>query len=417
MRIVDPKLTMRIVDPKLIRKNIVLIDFTLSGHHLSFLRDFSSVLIQDGHHVFALVPEASKLEAYMKLHLKEKACLFKAVEFNEFVFDRSGTPLTLAVNQLRRWRHEAQQIRNIEKKFALKVDLVFYAWLDNQFGRFTRPRLLDKAFPYKWSGLYFHPYHLRLEKNIIYQKVSWKDCDGILLSKNCIGVAVHDQAIIHDFSKRVNKPVFHFPETADDSFPDYTLPLYRELKQKAAGRLIVGMIGCEASKGTMTLLRTAKMADPESYYFAFLGILPRNSFSENDWQELQSFIASKPENAYFKFESIPEGSAYNAVFDAFDIPFLVYDKFISSSNRLTKAAIFKKLVLASNNYCVGDDVRKYNLGIAVPPKNPEAALDALKVLSNKIKAKDFPYQHWEEYRELNSIPKLKERFIEILNHL
>lgn len=398
-------------------RNIVLVDFTLSGHHLSFLKDFSNVLVNLDWNVFALVPEADRLQSFMHAHLNGHAGQFKAVEFKEYVFEKKASTVELSYRQLRKWKQEAQQVKEIEERYAIKIDLVFYAWLDNQFSRFTPPWLLDKVFPYKWSGLYFHPYHLRLEQDVFLKQVSWKDCDGILLAKNCLGVALHDQSIIKNFSKRVNKPVIHFPETADDTPPDYNLPLYKEIKQKAKGRIVVGMIGCEAFKGTMTMLRLAKLADPQIFYFAFLGILPQHTFNSEDWQELMSFVESKPENAFFKFESIPEGSAYNAVFDAIDIPFLVYDHFISSSNRLTKAAIFRKLVLASDNFCVGDDVRNFKLGIGVTPKDPEAALNALQILAEKIKAKDYPEDNWRLYRELNSVSKLEERFTEILNKL
>ena len=125
-------------------------------------------------------------------------------------------------------------------------------------------------------------------------------------------------------------------------------------------------------------------------------------------------IEEERENCFFKFEPIPEGSAYNAIFCAFDIPFLVYDNFISSSNRLTKAAIFRRLVLASNNYCVGEDVIRYNLEEAVTPKDPLAALKGLEKLRNRINKEDYPYEMWKIYQELNSEEKLFERFKEII---
>src|SRR5206468_1653958 len=152
---------------------------------------------------------------------------------------------------------------------------------------------------------------------------------------------------------------------------------YLAIKENANGRIVVGMIGCEKHKGTLTMMRMARYADPSKYYFAFLGILPQQTYSKNEWLEVEDFIASAKENCYFYFHPIPEGAAYNAVFSAIDIPFLVYEHFISSSNRLTKAAIFKKLVLASDNFCVGDDVRKYELGATIRPDDYNAALSGL----------------------------------------
>ena len=175
------------------------------------------------------------------------------------------------------------------------------------------------------------------------------------------------------------------------------------------------MIGCEKHKGTLTLMRMAKEADDSKYFFAFIGVLPKETYNELEWKEAEDFIDRNKENCYFFFHSVKEGAEYNAIFSSFDFPFLVYDNFISSSNRLTKAAIFCKLVLASNNYCVGDDVRKYNLGETVKPENYVAALEGLERLQHRFYSKNFPYKDWEEYKKINSEEMLSNRFQQILD--
>ena len=122
-------------------------------------------------------------------------------------------------------------------------------------------------------------------------------------------------------------------------------------------------------------------------------------------------------NCFFYFEQVPEGSAYNAVFCSFDIPFLVYDDFVSSSNRLTKAAIFQRLVLASDNYCVGEDVKTYRLGAAVRPQDPDATLQGLEQLKKKMEAGDLPLGEWKQYREMNSVAKLNGQFEKVVELL
>ena len=396
-------------------KNIVLINSSLQGHHLSFIRTFSKVLLDQGHSVYCIVPEPERILEWIEENCPITSNNFKGynyfIKLKSFKFGRFGQTF----EKLSRWRKEAALINRVESSNKIKIDLVFYAWLDYQLATFIPGFILDSLFPYKWSGLYFHPYHLRKTDLFINRSANWRDYDSVFLSGNCVAIAVHDQSIIKKFSKRIGKPVIHFPETADDSYPDYSNEHYIKIRQNANGRIVIGMIGCEKHKGTLTMMRLAKIADSGKYFFAFLGILPNETYTDEEWSEIQDFIHSGRENCYFFFKPIPEGAAYNAVFCAFDIPFLIYSNFISSSNRLTKAAIFKKLVLASDNYCIGDDVGYYKLGETVQPENYTSALHALEKLAEKINNKDYPVKEWEKYTWINSEDILKDRFKEIID--
>jgi hypothetical protein len=396
-------------------KNIVLINSSLQGHNLAFVRTFSKVLLEQGHSVYCIVPEPERISTWIAENcpgvLKNFKGYIYTVKLKKFKFRQVGRTL----EKLSKWRKEGELVKLTEQENKVKIDLVFYAWLDYQLATFMPQLILDLVFPYKWSGLYFHPYHLRKTNIYIDKKANWRDYDSVFLSKNCVAIAVHDQSIIEKFSKRIRKPVIHFPETADDSRPDLSNPHYIKIRQNAKGRIVIGMIGCEKHKGTLTMIRLAKIADPSKYYFVFMGVLPNETYTDEEWTEIQEFIHSANENCYFFFKSIPEGAAYNAVFCAFDIPFLIYSNFISSSNRLTKAAIFKKLVLASDNYCIGDDVGYYKLGEAVQPENYRSALNALEKLAEKINNNDYPVKEWEKYTWINSEEILKDRFREIID--
>ena len=396
------------------RKNIVLIDYTLDGHHLSYLRTFSKVLLDQGNRVICIAPGVNKIKEWLLQTCAEKVEFFHSYEYitdskSYQAFGKFNHTLSI----LSRWKIEASQIKNIQSELKLKIDLVFYAWLDNQLAAFIPPFVLDKIFPFKWSGLYFHPLHLRLEARSFKHKANWRDWDAILLAKNCLAVTVLDLGIQSGFQNRIGKRVIHFPDIADDSTPDTNYALAKEIKAKAAGRTVVGIIGCEGHKGTLTMANLALLTNPQQFYFVFLGILPEQTYAKEDWEELQVFIQENRENCFFKFESLPEGAAYNAVFSTFDIPFLVYNNFVSSSNRLTKAAIFHKLVLAADKYCVGENVQRYDLGEVVKPMDAEAALKGLEVVLQRIRSKSLPHKNWQVYRELNSEAKLYERFAEL----
>ena len=105
---------------------------------------------------------------------------------------------------------------------------------------------------------------------------------------------------------------------------------------------------------------------------------------------------------------------YNAIFNTFDIVYMVYREHFTSSNRLTKAAVFNKLVLASNKHFVGENVTNYNLGEIAASENINEQLDKLELLRNKIIHQDFPTEQWKLYAEKNSEKLLTEKFAEII---
>jgi hypothetical protein len=397
-------------------RTVVLIDYTLAGHHLSFIRTCSQLLLEMDCQVLCMTPESEQVKKWVHENCTSLTHQFFNYDYTPYSLKAPGGRTTSMLHSFQTWRHDKKEIRKATKQDQLKVDLVFYAWLDNHFAGFVHPFILDRLFPYQWSGLYFHPYHLRTEPASLDKKANWRDHDSILLSNNCKAVAIHDRSVAKKFSQRIKKTALIFPETADDTAPDLSNSLYLQIKEKAKGRKVIGMIGCESHKGTLTAMRMAKKADPLEYFFAFLGILPQSTYKQHDWDEAQAFINEQKENCFFHFHSIPEGAAYNAVFCAFDIPFLVYDNFISSSNRLTKAAIFQKLVLASGNYCVGQDVKDFQLGIGIKPGDVVEGLEALDSLTEKYKRSDLPVEMWKRYRELNSVGELKKKLKELISY-
>ena len=363
-----------------------------------------------------MMPEWERVHDWVNIQCKNQSALFSGIDF-ELPNYPSGGRLTRMLGAISRWRNYSNQIKTVEDKTGANVDLVFFAWIDSELHASLPPVVQAMLFPYYWSGLYFHPYHLRQTKKFLYRCAVWRDLDGIFMSRRCIAVALHDLSIVSAFSNRIGKPVIHFPETADCTPPNTDHPVAKMIREKANQRLVVGIIGCEPHKGTLNLVRAVVKADSARYFFAFIGNLPLDLYSESECLELSEFFDKPPENIITHFEPLNEGADYNAVFTAFDIPYLVYDNFISSSNRLTKAAYFERLVIAQNNYCVGSDVKEFDLGEAVPPGNPDAVTAGLERLEKRIRESNYPHDLWVKYRSLNSHEKLTERFQSIIELL
>ena len=400
-------------------KTIVLLDRQHEGHHLAFMNMFIEVLIKLKYKVVVFFPKPETVKLYLKKTLNEE-------EFNRLDLREYNEPskeyniwgrINFALSTLYEWRYVNKVLKNYEIETGRKIDYVYFSMLDEYLANYLTGSIVDLFFKYQWGGMYFHPKHLRYnESQIKGKKMSISDIDITLTSKKCIGVSVHDEGIIENFKNRISKNVVLFSETADDTEPDLNCKIALEIKERAAGRTVVGMVGLEWHKGGYTLYQLSQLASKEDFFFVFIGIRPDGGYSKEQLEQLTTFYSKNHENCFFYFQPLKEGAEYNAVFCALDIPFLVYNNFASTSNRLTKAAIFRKKVLAANKYCIADDIRKYGLGELVEEQNVEQCLTAIQKIHNDLKSNAYSdWSNYDIYRDKNSVKALENQFSALLN--
>jgi hypothetical protein len=136
--------------------------------------------------------------------------------------------------------------------------------------------------------------------------------------------------------------------------------------------------------------------------------LVEQTLSEQELVKIKNFVFQSPSNCLFHFERIPDESQFNAVVSSCDVLFAVYQGFPHSSNILTKAAIFKKPVLVSNSFCMGERVRKFKLGLTVDEGKVLECNEALRRLLGQpnLNTQQEISFNFEEYKYLHSIDKL-----------
>lgn len=400
-------------------KTVCLVEVSNGGHREAFMQLFVKALAETGNAVICVMPDFSEVKSWVENNYPE----FKSkIHYFSIHYPHDNTTKFSRLGVLKRavavWKFYKKEIQNIEKLSDSKIDLVFWNCLDGYVFNYFPSFISDLIFPYKWSGLYFHPNHLRINPELLNKSTRKFDIDNCLQADHCVAVTVHDEGVLTGFQNRIHKKVILFPEIADATAPVKTHALATLIKEKAKDRIIVGIIGLEPYKGALTLMRLVKIADPSKFFFAFTGYF-LDSFLKNltaeEKNEYLFFQNNLPENCIWATGGFKEGADYNSVFCSFDIINIVYKNFYSSSNRLTKAAIFHKLVLGNNYGCVGDDIPKYNLGETADENNIEEQYQKLEILRNQILAKDFPYEQWKIYAEKHSTERLKEKFEELLN--
>ncbi|MDY6899858.1 MAG: glycosyltransferase, partial [Cyanobacteriota bacterium] len=284
-------------------------------------------------------------------------------------------------------------------------------------GSYLTHHIVDTIFPYQWSGLYFQPRHLRSQIKFEFIRHGPLNPDSVLQSSNCKSVAVLDEGISDKLQKTIiNKPVIIFPDFTDESKPDMTFPLIKEIEEKAEGRKIVGLLGSLAKrKGFLKLLEIAQLSLEENSFFIFIGKLDKQSFSTEELDKINSFIESKPQNCLFHLERIPNESQFNALIKICDILFALYN-YPHSSNILTKAAIFEKPVISIDNFCMGERVSKYRLGLTISNNSTEQCVDSIHKLAVLSEQSQFYLNpNFVDYKNIHSVEQLIVKFSEILS--
>jgi hypothetical protein len=401
-------------------KTIALIDPFTEGHHLAFMRLFAKTLLDLNYQVIILYPQPNKVKEWLLINCPNQIsnCYFVDYQVVKTNKKKYWGIFAEAHQIFKLWQQLGLLLKKKEKELKIKIDFAFFAWLDSYLANFLHPYIVNIFFPFLWSGLYFHPRHLRINYDKLKLKPSFSDIDIILSSKKCRNITVHDEGIIKNFNQRLNKPVILFPEIADNTPPDENYAPAIEIKTRAKGRIVVGLPGIlDKLKGLIHFIRMIKLVSPEDYFFVLAGPLNISAYDQSIQDEINLFIQSTPENCFIYLNYIEEGAKFNAVFDTLDILYLVYDNFASSSNRLTKAANFNKKVLAQNRYCIGEDVAKYQLGITVQEGDVQGYAVALESLKSEINEGKFPKDLYQAYKELHSVEILKARFKEVIGDL
>lgn len=383
-------------------KRVALVDPFYTGHHGAYMRYFVDYFQSKGYEVVVFMPNSGLTTSGSLdvVHFELKRRRF-----------RSLLPHTRKV--LLEWRDISKSLKIYEKAHQGAFDLVFFTWLDFLLANYLPPVLIPLIFKWKWSGLYFHPRHMRLSDATQMEKAGLSQVDSVLFSKNCLGISIHDPGILDLYRRRLGKPVVKIPEFADDTHPNLNNSDFEEIRSKAQGRTVIGMIGLAPHQGFSYFCELALWADADSFYFVFAGNWNEALYSSEERDLFERCKEKK--NASFILRPLSEGEEYNSVFNAIDVVFLVYKNFTSTSNRMTKACFFKKLIIASNRHIIGEEMNQYHLGVTVD-ENVDSVQEGLLELMRLTK-EDKLTPKWNEYLKAHGLDNFYKEMDKLLEYV
>lgn len=397
-------------------KVIALVDPHFKGHHLTYMKFFVTCLLNKGYKVCVFMPQKEEISEYVKNNLSQHASSFFAEnidnkEFNSFL----PSVINRYLNTLYRWYYLKKKLAVLEKNHHIKVDLVFLAWLDSFLFKYIPHFFINYIFAYNWSGLYFQPNHMRLNTFKLNKRTKFIDRDNILSAKSCKSVALLDSFICNQLSNRIGKSVASFPDIINTEI-DSKNTIAESIKLKSASRRIVGIIGLEKRKGVLEMINLAKNSDENKFFYVFVGEINYAEYTLEQKEVIESYFNSNIENKFLYLNYISQETTYNAIFNTFDIAFVVYQNFLTSSNVLTKAAYFNKLVIAVNKYYIGDTVKMFKLGVTTHESDLNEHLKALNYLFDNYEKLIIENETWRKtFYKQNSFQKLNESFDQIIN--
>jgi hypothetical protein len=281
------------------------------------------------------------------------------------------------------------------KKHDLSFDLAVCMYLDYTFLTAKTSKKLDNL-DTPWVGLYFHPPKSN-QKNLVARS-------NFQLSKSNKGFIVFSQANMNNLISKLRKDQICsvFPDITQTEIiqPSVDFPDLRDL---AAGRTIVGMIGAVDGHKKMpdVFIEVSKDIDMTEFFFVLIG--------EFYWSSLKYLSSLKNEikngysqkNLFIIDRYISSDAEYNYIFSRCDIIFACYKNFEGSANVLTKSSLFSIPLIVNSDSSLAALVDDYNLGLSISPINKDTVVDAIQRLSEKRKT-HFSSFKFDSYLEITS---------------
>lgn len=392
------------------------------GHHLTYMRFFCKTLLEEGYRVISFYPAPEEVTSWLQLQCPQYLDQFHSFEINEFAH-RKKIPLIKKIPSriqpptiLARWLYTTRTIQNAVQEIDIIPNLVFLNWLDSYLNCYLPHQLIDRIFPYPWSGIYFRPGELRFGKSFPFPHYE------VTKSSRCQGITLLDEVTAQSLQKQLKYRVIPFPDLTDEAPPDLNLEIIHMIREKAGKRKIVGLLGSLSKrKGLLTLLKVAQKLEDEDWFFLFAGPLDPATFHheynqrlQEDYQQVQAIIRSAPSNCFFHLQSIPDGSQFNAFVNTCDVLFAAYENFPYSSNILTKAGVFKKPIIVSRGFCMDQRVQQFGLGLSIIEGDVEQCIEALQSLRQDASFLPLKFD-FAGYHQLHSREKLCQVFQELLH--
>ncbi|MEM9235297.1 MAG: glycosyltransferase [Verrucomicrobiota bacterium] len=372
-------------------RTVALVSPLWYGHHPVYFGHFTRSFLRAGARVIGLCPDPDTGQREIQAALdgvvpdwEDRVILHRLRTGGRSWFGGrfEGDPY----HTFQRWRYAAQALDDAEAASGWPIDLVHFPYIDAYLRFLPFSPVPEITIGRPWSGLYLRNHHHR--------SADRKGCgplrmlakgDALMRSSLCREVGVLDERFVDSMSDYLVKPVVHYPDITSTQLPKREPELTRKVRENAAGRKIIGLIGLETRKGMLNMLRVALKAHEAGlpWFFVFAGVFDRDAYSREDLAFIETVFARikscELDNIHFDPEAgrIPTEADFNSLFSSFDIAWAAFEGFQGSSGTLSKAGAFQIPALATAGECIGHRLEHFGIGLTIPEGDTDKAFDAI----------------------------------------
>lgn len=400
------------------RTTIALVDGAEGGHHLTHMRNYAAALLALGYRVIELVPAPDEVTSWLQERAPDHLDRIRLLVFRDRPIQSPLWKFRNLYVPLERWRRVHRGLKRVAAASGFVPDLVFFCWLDAYIlgGSRRVASILPLVFPHRWSGMYFHPWHLRIDEAD--GREALVATEDMLRSRGCRSVAVLDEGIALELEQHVGRPVIPFPDETNAELPEEVPPLVTRVRKEARSRKIIGLLGrMTRRKGVLPLLRVARACADRPWMFVLAGEfndVAKGTYTTAELAEVDRLVSESRDNVFFYDQRIDDERDFNALFRTCHVIFAAYEQFAHSSGLLTKAAFFERPVIVSRGFCMEEQTEKYGLGLTVEETDEAMMIDALtRMTGPEPWYAPNPPPDYEAYRRAHSMDRLRECFEDV----
>lgn len=381
------------------RQAIVIIDWNTSGHHPTYLKEYTLAFASRGIHAVVLSPAPPLIDPL-------PACIaWREIPTNDWMRERKWC--TTPIARFRYARIIAAAMRDGEAALGRTATRVFFGCFHENQSK-TASRIM-KTLGLPAAGLYLHA---GIFHSGAYQKDTrlTRKVTDLMHQPLLDTIYMLDEGMMETVADFSGKKTAFLPDVTDCTLDDDE-PLPAKLGLLPKKRPIIGLLGhLRPSKGVAEMIQFANSEPELDVTFLLAGSCRWEEFPPEQAAMIQRAV-KEDERVVFHPKRIPDGSPYNSLIRACDVLWAIYHDCPHSSNTLSKAAFFERPVIVEDGYLMARQTREYALGEVVPPHDPAALRTTLhSMLDDPAGWRDRNSPRWREFRELHS----NERFGEIM---
>jgi hypothetical protein len=317
-------------------------------------------------------------------------------------------------NLLRRAYLLRNQLKRIEQINQTKIDLLFFAAIEDWVKPKFKKWLFYKLLPYPFSGLMIQTSNYELGKLKLNVDPKYREPDYLLSSHHCVGICTIDRFNTEKIRSRIYRKVIVMPDISLNDFPELHTDYESMLSKMANGRLICGLILESKSSFPRSFIELILAAPKESYFFVLAGNLHIGDLSETDKLLLENLLEHQRQNFFVLNDMDISHEQLNYLIHCLDVLYIDHVDESLPSILLTKAANLSKPVICLKNGHTARLVSSFKTGEVVSDSrgNQLEAINLYRLqMPLMLKFNNRPLKH---YAQLQSEDSLRQSWEELL---